>query len=304
MRAADDLVGIMVPAETLARALRRNAKYRVQTMVEKMDRREFRIDRSDHVSVGVVDVETTGLDRAKDRIIELAVQHVEIDGHGRIVTTGRAEGWFEDPGFPIPPEIVKKTGITDEMVRGRSIHEGPAFSALSSVDILLSHNAAFDRQFIERRFDLAPKPWICSLHDIDWEEFGFSGRKLEDLLRRCDLFFEGAHRATEDVNALLHLLDHVLDNGRSVMKELYVNAAKPSWLVEVRHSPYDARFALRGRKYTWESGAKTWWRHVPDAKLAEEQHWLVEEVYRGARAPEVRRVTWKERYSAAFIPGG
>ena len=31
--------------------------------------------------------------------------------------------WFEDPGFSIPAEIVKITGITDEMVAGQHIDD-------------------------------------------------------------------------------------------------------------------------------------------------------------------------------------
>jgi hypothetical protein len=39
--------------------------------------------------------------------------------NGRIYKVLGSWGWFEDPGVPIPPEITKITGISDEMVAGR-----------------------------------------------------------------------------------------------------------------------------------------------------------------------------------------
>lgn len=294
----EDIVGIPADAESVARALERHRSYRVLRRIETMDRRDRPFVRETEQTVAVVDVETTGLDWRRDRVIEFAVQVVGIDAHARIVSTGKAQGWFEDPGLPIPPEITRVTGITEEMVRGNVIPDGPAATALMTADYVLSHHAAFDRPFVERRLGLPPKRWICSLMDIDWDAQGFGSRKLEHLLHQCGWFFDGAHRAVNDVNALLYLLDHRLEDGRTVLKELITNAARPTWLIEARNAPYDARAMLRGRKYVWDAGRKLWWTHVPDARVLSEQHWLAENVYRGARGPFVREIAWTERYAA------
>lgn len=294
----EDVASVPVPIGALARALDRHPDYRVLRRVGHMERREAGYARTGELSVCVLDVETMGLDHRAHRIIELSLQTVRIDAHGRIVSVGRNNSWLEDPGMPIPPEIVKVTGITDADVAGRSISEGEAYGELTTADLLLSHNAAFDRPFVDRRFDLPPQPWICSLNDLDWKAHGFDGRSLTQLLLQCGWFFE-AHRAAGDVNALLHLLDHRLDGGGTVMKELLVNAARPTWIVEAVAAPMSARGALKARGYRWDADRRVWWRTVADADGQAEQDWAIDHVYGGLDSPVVRGMTWKERYAAA-----
>lgn len=59
----------------------------------------------------VFDIETTGLDPARDSITEIGAVVVE-DGN----ITGRFHS-LVNPEVPIPEEIVELTGITDEMVK-------------------------------------------------------------------------------------------------------------------------------------------------------------------------------------------
>ena len=69
----------------------------------------------------VLDTETTGLSHQADKIIELAMLLVDVD-----VASGLPFGpvtlfeGFEDPGMPIPAVAKEVTGISDDMVAGRS----------------------------------------------------------------------------------------------------------------------------------------------------------------------------------------
>ena len=56
------------------------------------------------------DLETTGTDVSKDRIIEIAIIKVNIDGSRESLEIRL------NPGIPIPPESTLIHGITDEMV--------------------------------------------------------------------------------------------------------------------------------------------------------------------------------------------
>ncbi|HBA63005.1 MAG TPA: hypothetical protein DCZ20_04025, partial [Lachnospiraceae bacterium] len=58
----------------------------------------------------VFDIETTGFSSIKDKIIEIGAVKVE---RGQIVDYFSE---FVNPGIPIPYQITKLTGITDEMV--------------------------------------------------------------------------------------------------------------------------------------------------------------------------------------------
>lgn len=248
-------------------------------------------------SVGVVvDVETTGLDRDADRIIELAIQRFRYDSMGRIVEVGQPRVWREDPGRPIEPRITKLTGLTDADVAGQSIDEEAALSLLASAQLIVAHNAGFDRPFIERRLPaIAGKPWGCSMADLDWLELGFEGRALSHLLMQCGWFYE-AHRAENDVLALLYLLAHQVTDGETILKKLIACAEQSTWRVHAIDSPFDSKDRLKARGYRWDSVMKYWWREVAHADLEAEQAWLKSDVYTGWGEPALHEVTWHQRH--------
>ena len=76
------------------------------------------------------DLETTGLDVEKDRVIEFAGIKVYPDKRQERVES------FINPGLPIPEEIVKLTGITDEMVA-----DAPPFSEMASSLVTMLRDA-------------------------------------------------------------------------------------------------------------------------------------------------------------------
>ncbi|MBD8548264.1 hypothetical protein IFT82_16175 [Sphingomonas sp. CFBP 8760] len=61
----------------------------------------------------------------------------------------------------------------------RRIDDEEAFRPLRAAFILIAHNAAFDRPWIERRLqDIDGFPWPCSTSQIDWRSYGFDGTAL------------------------------------------------------------------------------------------------------------------------------
>lgn len=255
-------------------------------------------DASLSLSVGaVVDVETTGLDREGDRIIELAVQRFRYDALGRIVEIGLPRVWREDPGRPLDSQISKLTGLTDADLANQAIDDAAAIDILSSAQVIVAHNAGFDRPFIERRLPtLAGKPWGCSMADLDWLELGFDGKGLAHLVSQCGWFYE-AHRAENDVLALLYLLAHRLPDGETILRRLLDCAEKPTWRVNAVDSPFDSKDRLKARGYRWDPVFRFWWREISDLELEAEQVWLRSDVYVGSGEAAVHEVTWHQRYA-------
>ncbi|MFN8591309.1 MAG: exonuclease domain-containing protein [Thermomicrobiales bacterium] len=102
----------------------------------------------------VVDVETTGLQASRQRIIEIAVVRFSGGSH--------QQPWvsFCQPGRRIPAYIVKLTGIDDEMVK-----DAPAFGDVAGtlVDLLedvvvVGHNIDFDLAFINEELKRVGRP--------------------------------------------------------------------------------------------------------------------------------------------------
>ena len=286
------------PPDLLARRLAEHGDYRVLRRLAPVKRFHVPVQQDGQsLSIGaVVDVETTGLDREADRIIELAVQRFRFDALGRITEVGQPRVWREDPGRPLDMRITKLTGLTDADLSGQAIDETMALSILGSADVVIAHNAGFDRPFVEKRLpQVAGKPWACSMADLDWLELGFDGRALAHLVAQCGWFYEG-HRAENDVLALLYLLAHQLADGETVLKKLIACAEAPSWRVHAVESPFEAKDRLKARGYRWDAVMKYWWKEVADAELAAEQAWLAAEIYAEWGEPAVHPVTWRERH--------
>lgn len=253
---------------------------------------------SGEMRVGVaVDVETTGLDHDKDQIIELAIQRFRFDALGRITEIGQARVWREDPGVALDPRITMLTGLTDEDLAGAAIDEAAAIHILASADIIVAHNAGFDRPFVDRRLPaIAGKAWACSMAEVDWLELGFDGRGLAHLVAQCGWFYEG-HRAENDILALIHLLSHVLPEGATVLSGLLARSAQPLFRIHAVEAPFEAKDALKARGYRWDSTLRFWWTTVQSEGLDEETVWLREEVYRGHGSPAIREQSALERYT-------
>lgn len=248
-----------------------------------------------------VDVETTGVDATRDRIIELAMVLFGYDAEGRVTGVEERFDQLEDPGRPIPPEITALTGIRDEDVEGRRIDEGRVLDLVTRADLVVAHNAAFDRAFLEPRLSVfAEQPWACSANDVPWRAVGMESRKLEFLAYRAGVFYDG-HRAENDCLAGVHVLAQDLPAlGGTAMAALLQAARRTDVLFRAVGSPFETKDLLKARGYRWRADAKVWWRHVPADQADAERTWLAQEIYRGRSRAEEVEVTAYRRYSPSL----
>jgi DNA polymerase-3 subunit epsilon len=288
--------------ERMARTLVETGQYRVSSRLEP--RAEYHPpDSSPKLVAAVVDVETTGTDPDHDKIIELGICLFEYDRlTGRIYRVLGSWEWFEDPGFPIPPEITNITGITDEMVAGQSIDDQTVNDLLKRVVLVLAHNASFDRRFLEKRLPaLATKHWACSRFDIDWKAEGIRSSALEFVAYALGFFHDG-HRAASDCRATLHALAQPLPStGRLALRALLEQARLPTWRLWARDAAIEKKDILKARGYAWSPGEfgrpRCWYRDVSDADKAAEVAWLRANVMRPDQGVWALYITARDRYS-------
>jgi DNA polymerase-3 subunit epsilon len=248
--------------------------------------------------LAVIDVETTGLKaELGDRIIDLAIATCEYGREtGRLYRVVARYESLEDPEAPLPPEIMRLTGISDAMVRGQRIDEAAVAHVMEGVGLVICHNARFDRAFLEARYPaFANKHFACSLEEIPWERWNIKSSKLDYLGFRFGLFHE-AHRARADVDMLLALLaQSAPDSGQGILSVLLASARAPSWRVHAVGLPIESKDYAAARGYRWNDGKfntpRAWWIETRDEKA--EREFLVGI---GCKTPKVVRQTALERY--------
>jgi len=251
-------------------------------------------ENKDNILTGVVlDTETTGLDKNNDVVIEIGLRKFnfnKLDGKLCSVEEGYSE--FSDPGRKISDKITRLTGITNEDVAGKSINIEKVSSILSASDIIIAHNAAFDRPFIDNLIPVSRKKlWACSFANISWEDYGFTSAKLE-MLSFFHGFFCDAHRALEDSDALLYLLsNNVPDKNYTYLKEIWENAHKPRVYVNAVQAPFESKDFLKFRNYKWDRYERFWYKIIYREDLEAEKNWLERVVYKGRFRGDVKEIS-------------
>jgi len=154
--------------------------------------------------IAFLDVETTGLDPQRDRIIEVAV----IVARGPVVLERYSS--LVDPGVPIPADTTLLTGIDDALVDGApTIAEVIAqVAALVGDRDVVAHNAAFDRAFVgaaaARAGVVVGGRWLDSLELARIALPRLRTHRLRDLAEAFGVD-EPFHRASGDTEALFVL---------------------------------------------------------------------------------------------------
>lgn len=293
---------VMTEAEMIAHL---NATGRYRILRKLQPRRIAHSVRPQFPMIGVIlDTETTGLNHRKDEIIEIGAISFTFDASGRIGDLTGIYGGLRQPSVAISAEITRLTGITDEMVAGKVIDNVLLGSLIEPADLIIAHNAGFDRPFCEAFSPMfSNKAWACSNAEIDWPLRGFEGTKLAYLIGQAGYFHED-HRAVDDCFALLEVLDRCPPHGGSTpFAELYEASQSSRVRIFAENSPFDLKDHLKARGYRWSDGSegrpKSWWIEVDEADLAEELRYLRTEIYRYPDAdPPTKFLTAFDRFRA------
>lgn len=166
----------------------------------------------------VFDLETTGLSATKDRITEIGavkLKNCEITEEFQM---------FVNPGMPIPEEVSKLTGITDEMVANADSEKEAVkkFIKFAGKGVLVAHNAKFDTSFIRA---------VCERQGIKYD-FNFldtvalcraalphlKNHKLDTVAKEYKLGDFNHHRANDDAKMLAMIFLRLLSDTKKLGK--------------------------------------------------------------------------------------
>jgi DNA polymerase-3 subunit epsilon len=194
----------------------------------------------------VFDLETTGLDPKKDKIVEIGA--VKFDQHG----IAARFSVLINPGIPMPFAASKVNHITDEMLKGKPLIKDalPDFIRFIGDAVLIAHNSQFDSSFVNeslavlykaaKKNDDSSQPslldddiemnqdkteWIAPFSSmpnrivdtIPLAKEAFPGRykyNLQDLSRDLGILAIDAHRAEDDARVCMEIFLKCLEQIR------------------------------------------------------------------------------------------
>ena len=166
----------------------------------------------DEAEFRVLDLEVTGSDPDRNAIIDLALFRVCGRESRLLLST------LVDPEMPIPPSIVRLTGIDDRLVQGAPKLQEVLPELLAAIEggVFVAHNASFDYRFLKitaeratgRRFTA---PHLCTVKLSQRLINPKSGsRKLHSLATHLGIPLENRHRAHDDAYATARVLVELL----------------------------------------------------------------------------------------------
>ena len=159
-----------------------------------------------------IDLETTGVNLGTDRIIEIAIVKILVDG------TRTTKRKLINPGIPIPAASSEIHGITDDMVK-----EAPSFKQVAQ-ELKQMLDGCDLGGYNSNRFDI---PLLMEEFLRAEVDFDMKGRKMLDVQQifykmeprtlgaayqfYCGKTLEGAHSAAIDASATYEILESQLE---------------------------------------------------------------------------------------------
>ena len=154
----------------------------------------------------IFDIETTGLSRDVNKIIEIGAVKIK---NGEQIDTFST---LIDPRVPLSEKIIELTNITDEMLIGQPTEEEiiPKFLEFCGDAVLVAHNASFDVGFIRVSANriLNKKLTNTVLDTVELSRLllpNITNHKLNTVAEHFNITLENHHRAVDDATATANI---------------------------------------------------------------------------------------------------
>ena len=214
-------------------------------------------------SLLILDTETTGLEPESHSCVEV----------GAILFDVASRSVLAQQSFLLPVEVNAAEAINHIPAavtrRPQPWSEGLVWfqHLVEAADVLVAHNAAFDRQWFGRgSLPAVDRPWLCSMDDIHWpsERQLRSRPSVRDLALAYGVPVWAAHRALTDCIYLAEVFARCDD-----LELLLQRGLEPRRLMRAKVS-FDERHQAKAAGFRWNDPIKgAWTRRLSERECAE-----------------------------------
>jgi DNA polymerase-3 subunit epsilon len=211
----------------------------------------------------ILDTETSGLDPKQDHCLEV----------GAILFHAPRRAVLAQHSFLLPVQDNAAESINhipaDVTRLNQPWREGLEYfqALLDSAELLVAHNAAFDRQWFGKdHLPAVSKPWLCTMEDIAWpvDRQLRSRPSVRDLALAYGVPVWAAHRALTDCIYLAEVFCRCND-----LETLLLHGLEPRRLMRAQVS-YQQRHLAKQAGFRWNDPVQgAWTRRLSDRQAAE-----------------------------------
>jgi DNA polymerase-3 subunit epsilon len=211
--------------------------------------------------VAGLDLEATGLDKVKDRPIEVGVA-LWTTKYNRTLDTRAI--LVQSEGVPVTEEITEITGINQGMVDKFGYTSEEAFDEMSyfveRADAIVAFNGRrFDIPMCQQWAKRLKKEFPDKLLIDPFTDLPMRGQELITMCAKLGIYYD-PHEAGADVSAMLRLV------GRFSFETVLERAKSPIVVVRSMQDRNNNN-AAKKHKFRWNPERKIWWKAVKEIDL-------------------------------------
>ena len=218
----------------------------------------------------IIDTETSGLDPAVDRVVELAailysVEHQTILYQMSSICESQTNDAERINRIPV--------GALQEAMPALEAHSIALFTAMAKeAHYAVAHNADFDKQWFIGAAGSAlvnsetqqPLRWLRTMSDFNWPQQNKPGDSLVNLALAHGIGVSSAHRALADCQLIAALFDRV---SKEELIAMLSAALVPRYLYKANVS-FNEKDLAKDAGFKWQPEKKQWVRKLTEVQAA------------------------------------
>lgn len=247
--------------------------------------------------IAIIDLQSKGKNPKSAKLVELAVVVLEIDRDScKPLKVVEQHHWFQDPEeeHELSEGYTKMTGITQEMVQGKSIDSPTMEAIIDTVDVFVAYNAGYVRPILEEQFpSLESSIFACVRNQIEWTVKGHECRSLSHLCRDHRWYNDGL-RMNERCAVVIKLLSEGGADGENYLEELISRAEEPLITIEAKVQMRQ-KHLMKKERFRWDPRERAFLRCMGSSSLEKVKRSLESRGFRGELI-ERDRIPASERF--------